>query len=98
MVQTSGTQIYASVYANAGWRTAGVLLFNGDKRDQELTNSALDLNAILAIRGQLLKPHRVFDLETGQTLATELVDGKCLIREPLRVASHDYRLLGIEAE
>ncbi len=98
MVQTSGTAVHASVYANTSWRTAAVLLFNGADGEQQVGDVTLNINAILPIRGESLNVRRVFDLESGETLATAVVDGKTVLAAPLAIGRHGYRLIGIEAE
>lgn len=98
MVQPAGKNVHASVYSNASLGTAAVLFLNGEKQDQYLAGTALDINALIPSRGKRLAAGRIFDLETGKTVATAFEDGKYLLKEPFLVGGHDFRLLGIEAE
>ena len=98
MVQPAGKTIHASVYTNPNLATAAVLLFNGEKQDQYLAGTALDINALIPIKGKRLTASRIFDLETGETTATVFEDGRYVIKDPYLVRGHEFRLLGIVAE
>ena len=98
MVQSPATRIHATVYTNPNLRTAAVLLFNGEKRDQYLAGTKLDINALIPVRRVSLTARRIFDLETDKVVATVFEDGQYVIKDPLLVKGHDFRLLGIEAE
>ena len=98
MVQPSGKSIHATVYTNANLRTAAVLLFNGEKRDQYLAGTALDINALIPIRDKQLTAGRIFDIETGETVSTVFEDGRYVIRDPYLVEGHEFRLLAVEAD
>jgi hypothetical protein len=98
MVQPAGDSIHASVYTNPNLRTAAVLLFNGKKQEQDLSGTTLDINALIPVRGEDLTAGRVFDIESGKTVATTTEDGTCEIRDAFPVGVHNFRLLGVEAK
>jgi len=98
MVQSAGKNIQASVYTNANLRTAAILFFNNEKQDQYLAGTRLNINALIPIRNERLMAGRIFDIETGRTIATAFEDGAYVIKDPYLVNGHEFRLLGIEAE
>lgn len=98
MAQPHGEGVYASVYTNSNLRTAAVLFFNGEKQDQYLAGTTLDINALIPVKGETLTAERIFDIESGETVATIFEDGQYVIKDPLLIQDHDFRLLGVEAE
>ena len=98
MVQPAGETIHASVYTNPNLRTAAVLMFNGQKTAQDLSGTALDIDALIPTRGADLTAGRVFDIESGEPLATATNEGRCVIQDSLPVGGHNFRLLGLEAK
>jgi hypothetical protein len=98
IVQPAGETIHASVYTNPNLRTAAVLFFNGRKQKQDLAGTKLDINALIPIRGENLTAARVFDIESGKTVATTTEDGACVVRQNFPVGAHNFRLLGVEGK
>ena len=98
MVHPAGETIHAGVYTNPNLRTAAVLFFNGKKQQQDLSGTELHINALIPVRGKNLTAARVFDIESGKTVATATQDGTCEIREEFPIGAHNFRLLGVEAK
>jgi hypothetical protein len=98
MVRSPAKSIHASVYTNPNLRTAVVLLFNGEARDQYLAGTTLDINELIPVKGVSLTAKRIFDLENDETVATVFEDGRYVVKDPLLAGGHDFRLLGVEAE
>jgi hypothetical protein len=99
MVRPAGREMYASAYINPNLRTAALLFFNGDKQEQSLAGTVLDLNAILpGSRGRQTVAARIFDLESGAPVQVTAEPGHAVFAEPVPVGGHNFRLIGIVAE
>ncbi len=98
MVEPAVEQVHASVYSNAGLRTAAVLFFNGDTQAKDLAGTGLEIDALIPVRGKRLQVRQIFDLESGEPVAFALQDNRYVLTAPLSVEGHGFRLLGVEAE
>ncbi len=93
MLNTGNEAVKASVYANATRKSAAILLLNTGASDVD--------GAGLTIASSLVAgsaPRRMIDADTGEELSINTSNAGCVLKSPLTIKKHDYRMLIVSCE